>query len=87
MPAVSANVSRRMRDETRHLAEARGQTMADVLRRALTEHLAEAHEQADDIRRIQEIEARHAAGLSQSRPMEDVWAELDALEARGALPD
>lgn len=87
MPAVSASVSRRMRDEAQHLAEARGQTVADVLRRALAEHLAEAREQADDVRRMREIEARHAAGLSQSRPMEEVWAELDALDARGALAD
>ena len=48
--------------------------------------LAEAMEDAEDIRVADEIEARIASGEERTYSHEEVWAEIDALEAQGALP-
>jgi len=49
--------------------------------------LAEAMEDAEDTRVADEIEARIARGEERIYSHEEVWAEIDALEALGALPD
>jgi prevent-host-death family protein len=48
-------------------------------------YLAEAMEDAEDIRVANEIEARIARGAERTYSHEEVWAEIDALEAQGAL--
>jgi prevent-host-death family protein len=48
--------------------------------------LAEALEDAEDVRVAHEIEARIARGEERTYSHEEVWAEIDALEAQGALP-
>jgi predicted DNA-binding protein len=42
-------------------------------------------EDAEDIRVANEIEARIARGAERTYSHEEVWAEIDALEAQGAL--
>ncbi len=44
-------------------------------------------EDAADAEVVRDIEARLAAGEEQLTDHADVWAELEALEAAGALPD
>jgi predicted DNA-binding protein len=83
---ISATVPERLRREVLHVAQARGETMADVMRHALSAYLAELREQAEDVRFADEIEARIERGESHYRPSEEVWAELEELEAQGALP-
>ena len=51
------------------------------------EELTEEQEDAEDIRVADAIEARIARGEERTYSHEEVWAEIDALEAQGALPD
>ena len=87
MPAVSVRLPAEMERDARRIAQARNETVADVLRHALAQYLTDISEEADDARFVREMEARRAAGLGHAAPMEEVWTELDALEAQGALPD
>ncbi len=86
MPALHVTVSDKIHQAARSIAEQRRETLSDVVRRALTEYIEEAGELADDARRAEEIEARIASGEERVFTHDEVWAELDALEARGALP-
>ncbi len=51
------------------------------------EELTEEQEDAEDIRVADVIEARIARGEERTYSHEEIWAEIDALEAQGALPD
>jgi len=51
------------------------------------EDLSEDWEDAEDIRAADAIEARIARGEERTYSHEEVWAEIDALEAEGTLPD
>jgi len=86
MPALHVNVSARMHEAARSIAEQRRETVSDVVRHALAEYLAEARELAEDARRVEEVEARIATGEERIYTHAEVWAELDNLEAQGALP-
>lgn len=44
-------------------------------------------EEADDVRAVEEIDARIAAGEERIYSHAEVWAEIEALEAQGVLPD
>lgn len=87
MATLTVRVPDELSREARDIARRHGETVSDVLRRALVEHVEAIREEADDVRRVREIKARIAAGQERLRPHGDVWAEIDALEARGALPD
>jgi predicted DNA-binding protein len=71
--------------ELRQRAEARaaleGTTLSQVVRDRLEEFAAgwDAREEADDIRAIDEIEARIARGEERLRDWSEVAAELDTL--------
>lgn len=67
-------------------AALRGDTLSEILRSALEEYIAETVEEADDIREVLEIEARLASGEEKLHSHEEVWAEIEALEAAGELP-
>jgi predicted DNA-binding protein len=66
-----------------------GKTLTDIVRQSLEEYARglDIMEEADDIRFVKAIEARLEAGEEQIYSHEDVWAEIDALESKGALPD
>lgn len=87
MATLTVRVPDELSREARDIARRQGETVSDVLRRALVEHVAALHEEADDARRVREIKARIATGQEHLHTHEDVWAEIEALEARGALPD
>jgi len=83
---ISATVPEGMRLEALHVAQARGETLADVMRRALAAYLAELREDAEDARFADEIEGRIERGEERTYSHEEVWAELEELERQGALP-
>lgn len=65
-------------------ATLRGETVSDVVRQALAEYIARAEEE-DDARFVDAIRKEIADGAP-TYSMEEVWAELDELEAANALP-
>ncbi len=87
MTTLSVSVPDSLGQQAREIAKQRGETVSDIMRRALTTYLSGILEEADDVRHVQEIKARIAAGQEGLHSHEDVWAQMDALEAEGALPD
>jgi hypothetical protein len=49
--------------------------------------LADTLEEAEDAQAIREIEVRITSGQERLFTHEEVWAEIEALESQGALPD
>ena len=75
-----------LRRQAQAVARLRGETVSEVVRAALREYVQEALEDARDNRELDALEARIDAGLEPLRDHEDVWAEIERLEAQGALP-
>jgi predicted DNA-binding protein len=88
---MEAKLTIKLPDELRRRARAvaalRGETVSDVVRAALEQYVAEALEENEDVRAVQQIEQRIAEGKERIYSHEDVWAEIEALEAKGGLPD
>lgn len=78
MVKLTVKVPEALRRRAKAVAALRGETVSDVVREALAEYISEAMEQADDVRAIEEIEARIAAGEEAVLDWADVEAELDA---------
>jgi|GEM_PF-1254637 len=76
-----------LRRQAKAVAALRGETVSDVVREALEAYVAEVLEENEDIRIVQEVEARIAAGKEPIYSHQDMWAEVEALEAQGALPN
>jgi predicted DNA-binding protein len=51
-----------LRRRAKAVAALRGETVSDVVREALQDYIADAMEEAEDVRAIREIEARIARG-------------------------
>lgn len=73
-----------LRRQARAAAVMRGETISDVVRQALAEYVARVEEE-DDIRYADAVR-KHIAEGAPTYDMEEVWAELDKLEAAGELP-
>ncbi len=92
MPEVARTVSLMvrvpapLRTQAQAVAKLRGETVSDVLRFALRDYVQEALEDARDLREVMALEARIDAGQEPIFSHEDVWAEIEMLEARGGLP-
>ncbi len=71
------------------VALSRNESVSSVIREALTQYVYvnEALEEAEDVRDIREIEALIAAGQERFYTHEEVWREIEELEAEGELPD
>jgi predicted DNA-binding protein len=76
-----------LRRRAKAIATLRGESVSDIVRTALEEYLTESIEDAEDVRAVVLIEKRIAEGRERVYSHEEVWAELEALEAKGALPD
>ena len=74
-----------LRKQARAAAVMRGETISDVVRHALAQYIEQA-EKDDDLRYADAVMKRIADGAP-SYSHEEVWAELDAREAAGELPD
>ncbi len=75
-----------LRTQAQAVAKLRGETVSDVVRLALKDYIAEALEDARDLREVVALERRIDAGQEPVYSHDDVWAEIEALEALGALP-
>jgi predicted DNA-binding protein len=76
-----------LRRQAKAVAALRGETVSNIVREALEAYVAEVLEENEDIRIVQEIEARIAAGNEPIYSHDDVWAEVESLEAQSALPN
>jgi hypothetical protein len=56
---------------------AQGESISEIVRAALESYVADALEEQEDIRVIQNIEARLASGKSRRYTHEEVWAETE----------
>jgi len=70
-----------LRRRAKAVAALRGETISDVVRDALEAYIAEAMEEAQDVRAAEEVEARIAAGTEPIHEHEDVWREIAEGEA------
>ncbi len=73
-----------LRRQAKAAAVIRGETVSDVVRQALAEYVARVEEE-DDIQFVDAVLQRIAEGAP-TYDMEEVWEELDRLEAAGDLP-
>lgn len=73
-----------LRRQAKAAAVIRGETVSDVVRQALAEYVA-CVEEEDDIRFVDAVLQRIAEGAP-TYDMEEVWEELDRMEAAGDLP-
>ena len=87
MMKLTVNVPEPLRRRVKAIAALRGESVSDVVRTALETYIAEALDENEAIRAVQTIEARIAAGQERLYSHDEVWAEIEALEAQGALPD
>ena len=74
-----------LRRQVKAAAVIRGETVSDVVRQALAEYVARVEEE-DDIRFADAVLQRISEGAP-TYAMEEVWEELDRMEATGELPD
>ena len=75
-----------LRSQAQAVAKLRGETVSEVVRAALKDYVAESLEDAHDLREVMALNARIDAGQEPIFSHADVWAEIEALEARGELP-
>jgi predicted transcriptional regulator len=75
-----------LRRRAKSVAALRNESVSEVVRRALEDYVADALEEADDIRAVDDIEARLARGEVRIYSHDDVWAEIDAIGADRELP-
>jgi predicted transcriptional regulator len=83
---LMVKVPARLRKQAQAVAKLRGETVSDVMRAALKEYVQEALDDARDQRELNALVASLDAGLEPLYSHEEVWAEIEALEARGELP-
>lgn len=84
---MTISIPSELRRRARLVAVARNESVSSVICKALTEYVNEALEEAEDVRDIREIEALIAAGKERYYSHEEVWREIEELEAQGELPD
>jgi predicted DNA-binding protein len=83
MPKLTVNIPEELGRRAKARAAIEGTTISSVVRQALEDFAAglDLLEEADDIRRIREIEARLERGEEAVYDWDEVKAELDALSA------
>lgn len=79
---VPAALDRRLRTT----AQARGETLSALIRRALAEYLERVESEANDVEFAAAVLNRVAEGAP-TYTHEEVWEELSRREAAGELPD
>ena len=77
---LTVSIPEELRRRAKSVAALRNEHVSDVVRRALEEYIAEAMEETDDIRAIDEVEARLASGKIRIKDWAELETELDALQ-------
>ena len=83
---LMVRVPQPLRTQAQAVAKLRGETVSEVVRLALREYVQESLEDARDLREVMALNARIDAGQEAVFGHADVWAEIEALEAQGAIP-
>jgi hypothetical protein len=68
------------------VAALRGETISDVVRDGVEAYIVETTEKADDIRAVDDVEARVAAGTEAVYEHDDVWREIAAMKGDDVVP-
>jgi predicted DNA-binding protein len=77
---ITVKLPETLRRRAKAVAALRGETVSDVVRDALEAYIAEAMEEAEDVRAVDEIESRLAAGTERVLDHADVWREIAERE-------
>ena len=75
-----------LRRRAKAVAALRGETISDVVRDALEAYIVEATEEAEDVRAVDDIEARIAAGTEVVYEHDDIWREIAAIKGEDGVP-
>ena len=75
-----------LRRRAKAVAALRGETISDVVRDALEAYIVEATEEAEDVRAVDDVEARIAAGTEVVYEHDDVWREIAAIKGEDGVP-
>lgn len=86
---ITINIPQEISRRAKARAALEGKTLTDIVRQSLEEYGRglDLLEEADDLRLVKEIEARLETGEERLYIHDQVWAEIDDLESKGALPD
>jgi predicted DNA-binding protein len=86
---LTINVPQEVSRRAKARAALEGKTLTDIVRQSLEDYARglDLMEEADDIRLVKAIEARLEAGQEPIYSHDEIWAEIEALESKGELPD
>ena len=77
---ITVKLPDQLRRRAKAVAALRGETVSDVVRDALEAYIAEAMEEAEDVRPADEVEARLATGTEAVEKHDHVWGEISVGE-------
>ena len=80
--SLIVKVPETLRRQAQAVAKLRGETVSEVVRAALKDYIQMALEDARGLRELQALETRIDAGLEPLYDHDEVWAEIEALEAQ-----
>jgi predicted DNA-binding protein len=83
---ITVKLPDQLRRRAKAVAALRGETISEVIRDALEAYIVEATEQAEDVRAVDDVEARLAAGTELVYEHDDVWREIAAINGVDGLP-
>ena len=84
---LTVSVPEELRRRAHAVAALRGETLSEVIREALTDYVTDAIEDARDARELDALERKLDAGEAPLYEHDAVWAEIEAAERSGELPD
>jgi predicted DNA-binding protein len=89
MHKLTINVPDELHRRARATAALRGQTITEVLRGALEKYVSLDDEDMDaaDAAFVEQVMKKIRSGEVKTVPHDEFWAEIEAAEKRGELPD
>jgi predicted transcriptional regulator len=84
---LTVSVPDELRRRAHAVAALRGETLSEVIREALADYVTDAIEDARDARELDALERKIDAGEALLYEHDAVWAEIEAAERSGELPD
>jgi hypothetical protein len=86
---LTINIPQGISRRAKARAALEGKTLTDIVRQSLEDYARglDLMEEADDIRLVKALEARLEASQEPIYSHDEIWAEIDTLESKGALPD
>ncbi len=84
---ITVKLPDQLRRRAKAVAALRGETISDVVREALEAYIVEATEEAEDVRTVDDVEARLAAGTEVVHEHEDVWRKISEIKGEDGVPN